>query len=244
MLRTTINLLGAALLASLNASACAADPMLQARPAAVPLTLKTGFSQLTPKSHVYIPKDIAGAAPLLILLHGAGQQADPMLETFRHQADERGLVLLALKSEADTWTLKPAGDGADFGSDPANLDAALRELFAKVPIDPERTAILGFSDGASYALSIGLANPQLFRGVIALSPGTVWLSSQADPKQKLLIAHGKQDEVLPITNVRDRIVPGLEKAGLKPQVRWFRGGHEMDRKAVEDGLDLVFGPKR
>lgn len=231
-------------LLAIAAPAAAAGPVLTARPAAVPLTLKPGFSQLTERSYVYVPKGLIGPAPLIVLLHGAGQEADRFLDAFIAEANDRGAILLSLKSEGSTWTLKPAGNGADFGRDPANLDAALQDLFGTVPIDPRRIAILGFSDGASYALSIGLANPQLFRGVIALSPGTVWLAGQADPKQKLLIAHGRSDEILPFANVRDRIVPGLENAGLKPQLRWFHGGHELDRKAVADGLDLVLGRKR
>jgi phospholipase/carboxylesterase len=244
MLRSTMTLVAAGLLAAVTAPAAAAGPGLTARPAAVPLTLKAGVSQLTPKAYTYVPNGIAGPAPLIVLFHGAGQEAQPFLESFRGQADARGAILLALKSEGKTWTMTSAGSDVDFGVDPANLDAALRELFAKAPIDPKRIAALGFSDGASYALTLGVSNPKLFSGIVALSAGALWLPSKVDSGQRLYIAHGRDDDVLPIANVRDRLVPGLEQAGLRPRVRWFNGEHEMDRRAIQDGLDHALGEQR
>jgi poly(3-hydroxybutyrate) depolymerase len=38
-------------------------------------------------------------------------------------------------------------------------------------VDPQRICVSGFSDGASYALSLGLANGDLFTHVAAFSPG-------------------------------------------------------------------------
>ena len=38
-------------------------------------------------------------------------------------------------------------------------------------IDPSRIAMAGFSDGASYSLSVGLANGDLFSAVFGFSPG-------------------------------------------------------------------------
>jgi len=44
--------------------------------------------------------------------------------------------------------------------------------------DPARVTLGGFSDGATYALSIGLANGDLFPQVIGCSPGFI---AQAPP---------------------------------------------------------------
>jgi predicted esterase len=38
-------------------------------------------------------------------------------------------------------------------------------VFDAYPVDPERIAVSGFSDGASYALSLGLINGTLFSQV-------------------------------------------------------------------------------
>ena len=45
----------------------------------------------------------------------------------------------------------------DREADVANIKAAVTELSARSPVDPDRTTVMGFSDGASYALSIGMA---------------------------------------------------------------------------------------
>ena len=220
----------------------AAEPVLKARPTAVALTLKTGTSRINDKAFVYVPKNVAGPAPLVLLLHGAGQRADDFLKQFTKEADKNGAILLAPQAADSSWTLKPDGaGGADFGADPAAIDAALGALFAKAPVDSTRVAVLGFSDGASYALSVGLSNPQLFKGVVALSPGTVWLPPTVDKSQRIYITHGRHDDMLPLANVRDNIVPGLQKAGLTPQVSWHGGEHELDPRTMAQGFAYAIG---
>ena len=49
-----------------------------------------------------------------------------------------------------------------YGSDIAFIDRALAQIFNRNAIDPSKVAIAGFSDGASYALSVGLTNGDLF----------------------------------------------------------------------------------
>ena len=51
---------------------------------------------------------------------------------------------------------------------------------------------LGFSDGASYALSLALANPHLMRGAVAIAPGFHVEPGTIDPSQRLFIAHSPE----------------------------------------------------
>ena len=102
--------------------------------------------------------------------------------------------------------------------------------------------MIGFSDGASYALSLGLANPQLFRCIIALSPGYLWIPPRVDRSQRVFIAHGRRDEILPFSNVTGNIMPDLERVGLRPRARWFDGGHTVDQAVVDEALDFALGP--
>jgi phospholipase/carboxylesterase len=243
MIRHMMALAGAAVLAGASVPASAAEPVLRAIPAATAaMTLPSGVSRLGSNAFVYVPRKVSGAAPLIVLLHPAGGKAEDFLREFTRSADQRGAMLMAMQASRDTWTLKPDGKGgADFGADPAALDQALTTLFGKAPIDPQRVAILGYSDGASYALSVGLANPTLFKAVVALSPGTVWLPPRVDAAQRIFVAHGIRDDKLPFRNVRETIVPGLEKAGLKPQTRFFNGGHEIDHLSVDRALDYALG---
>ena len=238
--RFAVAMLAGALFAAPGSSE-PAPQQLQARPALVAMTLPPGVSRIGKNAQAYRPKNAASAAlPLIVLLHGAGGDASRFLGEFKDIADRRGAILLALNSAGMTWDLQlRRGGGASFGRDAANLDAALAELFARAPVDRERVVLLGFSDGASYALSLGLANPQLFRAIVALSVGGVFMPPNVDETQRLFIAHGRRDPVLPFANVERRIVPGLERAGLEPRVHWFKGGHVMDSDAIDEGLEFA-----
>ena len=243
--RFAIAMLAGALLAA-PASAQPASAQLQARPALVAMTLPPGVSRIGRNAQAYRPRNASAAAlPLIVLLHGAGGDAGRFLAEFKSISDRRAAILLALKSAGRTWDLQPRrGGGASFGRDAANLDSALAELFAKAPVDRERIVLLGFSDGASYALSLGLANPQLVRAIVALSVGGVLMPPSIDGTQRLFIAHGRRDPVLPFANVQRRIVPGLKRSGLEPRVRWSNGGHVMDFDAIEEGLDFALAEER
>ena len=242
----SVALLAGALLAAAPASAELASAQLQARPALVAMTLPPGVSRIGKNALAYRPRNAPGAAlPLIVLLHGAGGDAYRFLAEFKAIADRRGAILLAPTSAGTTWDLQPRrGGGASFGRDAANLDSALAELFAKAPVDRERVVLLGFSDGASYALSLGLANPRVFRAIVALSIGGVFMPPSVEPTQRLFIAHGRRDPVLPFANVERRIVPGLQRAGLEPRVHWFNGGHVMDSDAIDEGLEFALEGER
>ena len=221
----------------------ATSPILATRPANAPMTLRQGVTPLGDGAFAYRPATLpAGSRPLIILLRGAlGTARDP-INYFRKLADKNGWLLLAPEAAEGTWRVRrDRNGGADFGRDPPRIDAALLRMFAKAPIDPKRVVLLGFSDGASYALSLGTANPGLFRSIVALSPGYTAVPRRVDPSQRIFIAHGTDDRILPPGNVRNTILPDLEAAGLKPRMRWFKGGHTIDRAALEEALDYSLG---
>src|SRR5215210_1083099 len=91
-------------------------------------------------------------APLVLMLHGAGGNARHGLDPLLDLADEAGLILLAPDSRGRTWDLLIRGWGPDI----AFIDRALTRIFERYAVDPERLAVEGFSDGASYALSVGI----------------------------------------------------------------------------------------
>ena len=109
----------------------------------------------------------AGPARLVVLLHGAGSSPREALPYLESEARTRGFLLLAPKSQDYTWDVIRGGFGPDVGT----LDLVLEEVFDRFPVDPGRLAIAGFSDGASYALSVGLVNGDLFTDLLAFSPG-------------------------------------------------------------------------
>jgi predicted esterase len=103
-------------------------------------------------------------------------------------------------------------------------------------VDRRRIAVGGFSDGASYALSLGLTNGDLFTHVIAFSPGFM-APTGYEGSPRLFISHGTRDRVLPIERCSRRIVPQVKGAGYDVLYREFDGAHavppEIAREAHE-----------
>jgi predicted esterase len=86
-------------------------------------------------------------------------------------------------------------------------------------------SIVGCSDGASYALSLGVANGDVFESVLAFSPGFM-TSSVRNGTPRCFVSHGVRDAVLPIDMCSRRLVPRLRQAGYDVVYREFDGPHE------------------
>ena len=102
----------------------------------------------------------------------------------------------------------------------------LTHVFARVAVDPARLTIGGFSDGATYALSIGLANGDLFPRAIGCSPGFIAQAPQQG-RPRVFISHGRSDAVLPIDRCSRVIVPRLQSMQYDVTYREFDGVHEL-----------------
>ena len=184
---------------------------------------------------LYVPPgfDGARAAPLVVLLHGAGGVAGQMLPLLQGLADRHGLLVLAPDSRRrDTWDVI---HGA-YGPDVAFLDRALALVFDAAPVRPDRVAVGGFSDGASYALSLGLANGDLFSDVLAFSPGFAAPAETAG-RPRLFISHGDADDVLPVEQCGRHLARGLAAAGYAVDYREFRGGHVVPPALAEAAVE-------
>ncbi len=182
-----------------------------------------------------VPPLAAGeAAPLLVLLHGAGGAAAGMLRLLEPQAREAGIALLVPESRKVTWDVIMG----EFGPDVAFLGAALSHAFALLPVDAARLAIGGFSDGASYALTLGLGNGDLFGWVLAFSPGFAAPPATIGRPQ-IFVSHGTADDVLPIGHCSRRIVPRLQRAGYTVRYEEFEGGHKLPARIAADALDWL-----
>ncbi len=122
---------------------------------------------------LYVPEGYMPAeeAPMVLMLRGSKGDAQSGISPFLDLADAAGLVLLAPESrDPRDWDFVFPGY---YGPDVELIDRALIQTFDRLAVDTGRVAIEGFSDGASYAVSLGLANGDLFTHVIAFSPGIV-----------------------------------------------------------------------
>ncbi len=159
-------------------------------------------------------------APLAVMLHGAGGNSGHGLALWQRQADEAGIIVLAPQSEDATWDVIVE----ELGPDVALIDRALAQVVDQYAVDATRLAVGGFSDGASYALSLGLINGDVFSHVIAFSPGFMALTEQ-NGAPRVFVSHGVHDSVLPIDRCSRRLVPLLKQAEYDVRYEEFDGPH-------------------
>jgi phospholipase/carboxylesterase len=174
------------------------------------------------KAILHIPKSYDPKKPggFMLALHGASGNGESMLLNQRAPADAQNVIVLSPSSRDGTWD----AIRGHFSHDTAKIDQLLAQVFDRCAIDPARVAIGGFSDGATYALSLGLINGDLFTHIIAHSPGFV-VKGPRHGKPKVFVSHGYQDRILPFAQCGARIVEQLTRDGYTPRFDEFNGGH-------------------
>ncbi len=176
---------------------------------------------------VYVPPG-TGPRRLVVVLHGAGGTPADALALLRPAADAAGLLLLAPASTGRTWDVVLGG----YGPDVRRIDAAVTAVSGRWRVRPDRYVLAGFSDGASYALSLGAANGDLVEAVVAFSPGFLAAGPRVG-RVPVFVSHGTADAVLPVERCSRRLVPRLRSAGHEVRYEEFRGGHQVP-PAVRD----------
>jgi phospholipase/carboxylesterase len=239
------------LLAALFALAQPAPPA----PARPPATQGRLFA-LPDDAVGYIPASAGPLPPLLVLLHGAGRERLLMTQHFEAQADKRGIVLLAPTSRGVTWdSVLDAEEPLSVDSPLANrqshrftetrdarrVEAAIAALGKIVPVDRARTVLAGFSDGATFALAMGMARAHPFAAVIAWSPGIAIATAEPQRGRKVYVSHGRADPILNFATTCGEIVPLLQSEGADVTFLPFEGGHDAPVWLKDTFLDAVFG---
>jgi phospholipase/carboxylesterase len=183
---------------------------------------------------LYVPRGYTPdkAAPLVLMFHGAGSTGLNVAYTFPI-ADDLGAIVLAPDSRDEaTWDMLLHG----FGEDVEFIGAALKDTYARCNVDRSRMAIAGHSDGASYALSLGLGTGDTFHHVMAFSPG-VMQPAEVHGKPKIFISHGLSDPIMPIDVTSRRFVPRLQKLGYDVTFREYEGRHGVPPAVVREGFE-------
>jgi predicted esterase len=216
------------------------DGRLHARPTPLapesPAPLAAGTHQLEFADgrrallHVPPPRDDGPLPPLLLLLHGAAGQHGggdiiALADAMRH-----GSLLLIPEALSSSWDLLRGG----YGPDLSLLDRALQWTMRRHAVDPSRIAIGGFSDGASYALSVGLMNGDLFSDILAFSPGFM-APLRREGLPRVFIAHGEADPVLPL-HLGHAIAKRLAGEGYEVRYAQFAGAHLVDPSIAREAL--------
>jgi phospholipase/carboxylesterase len=219
---------------------------LTARPSEPSIPTEPGMHELGLEPErdgfFYLPAsyDPVVSWPLVVLLHGAGGSAEDwrMSGTLEEVADAREFIALAVTSRSGTWDMIINGR---YGPDVAFLDSALDSLFQRAHVNASQMALGGFSDGATYALSLGASNGDLFTSLMGFSPG-FWLPGELHGRPPVFISHGTEDTVLPVEGTRTQIVPGMRSAGYEVRYEEFNGGHTLTSEMFGRAMDWLLGP--
>lgn len=127
------------------------------------------------------PLVTAGAAleqakAAMILIHGRGAGAHDILE-LAAALNQPDFVYLAPQAAGNTWY--PNRFIAPIASNEPHLSSALQvvaDILAQVEkagIAPDKTMLLGFSQGACLALEYAARNPRRYGGVVGLTGGLI-----------------------------------------------------------------------
>lgn len=175
--------------------------------------------------------DPKGRHPLLVYLHGSGQ-------------DDQG-VLEPRRSPAGWFELAPFGRGTSngFSADHAqdDLREAIADVLAHYPVDPARIVLAGFSMGGYGVYRTAFERPGFFRALAVFSGvpdlGPRWLGPGhpdfLDPSTlpafrgvPIFVFHGTADRNCPFEKTQ-RLVEALRRAGARVEFVTEAGkGHE------------------
>lgn len=215
--------------ANAGLSACPRKPSL-------PAPAGRSSIELSPGSHrglLYVPGSYSAERPLplLLLLHGARGGAQGVIAPMTALAEAAGIIIVAPEARRRTWDVILGGFGADITA----IDEVLDWTFERCAVDRKHLAIGGFSDGASYALSVGLANGDLFTHVLAFSPGFMEPPAIVG-RPRIFVSHGTMDEVLGIDASSRVFVPSLKDAGYQVRYHEFDGPHTVPPYIAREAL--------
>lgn len=168
------------------------------------------------------PAQPSDRPPLLVLLHGYGANMDdllslgPMLDPrFRVVAAQAPVDLgrFGMPGGRAWFNLMMTPEGLDFdraeAADAADAAARfVREARTEWPSDPDRTFVLGFSQGAMMAHAMLLQDTAPLAGVMCCSGRKIesLFDDRVDREHlrgvPVFVSHGRQDDVIPVSSGR------------------------------------------
>ncbi len=194
------------------------------------------------------PGGDADPVPTLIAMHGHGAHAQDLLGVAPFLAGGR-LQIICPEAEfvlqagmlGYTWfDREPDGSRSpgEFERVAGLVRAFIDEATERYRADPERTALLGFSQGGGLAYRLGLAEPGRFAGVAALS---TWLPEEAVAAADrehlaslpVLVQHGTTDPMVKIDRGRDSR-DRLQELGAHVEYHEYPMQHQIGPESLRD----------
>ena len=184
--------------------------------------------------------------PLVTVLHGAGRQDEALSKSFRDEPNRRQAFFLVPRSVEPTWDLIASEERPDLDF----LEYAYDLIYRRYPIDPSRQGLIGYSDGASYALSVGICNASLFDAVMGWAAGFMVLDPPTSEQFKVAIPevrpriyleYGTHDQLFDFQTVALPMRDNLQRAGFDVTFSADEGGrHRPSGSFQTEALDWYF----
>ncbi len=159
---------------------------------------------------VYVPKGLSKGAPLVLVMHGAGENGARMrVETgygFERLADKNGFAVVYPDAYEGYWNacgIVGGGDADGLETDDVGFLAALADkLIADLGVDPARVFAAGSSRGGFMAFRLALEAPSRFRAVAAVSanvptPDNFKCKAAGPGTSSVMIMNGTEDPIVP-----------------------------------------------
>jgi phospholipase/carboxylesterase len=186
--------------------------------------------------------------PMIICLHGRGADMRD-LAGLAPAIDQRGYLYVCPNAPV-TVSIGPGYTGRAWyepGGNPTPaameqaltaLDGVVRDVFAEYRVPAGQAILLGFSQGGGMTYRYGMLRPEMFAGLAILSGAlrnaeALLPHLPATRDQRLFIAHGTHDPMLPVELSRDA-VDFLEAQGYRPLYREYPMGHEINLEVLND----------
>lgn len=173
------------------------------------------------------PTSLKVPAPLLIVLHGSGQNSQAMRQAtgyaFERLADERGFVVAYADAYKGHWNdsrqvgqYAARAEGID---DVDYIGRLIDKLSAEQSIDDRRVFVFGYSGGGHMAYRLALQAPRRLAGlaVVAASLGTDanLVTPASGPVPPTLIVNGSIDPVNPHAGGRSSVFGFADRGMLR-----------------------------
>ena len=169
----------------------------------------------------YVPKGLAPGAPLVLAMHGSGENGTAMrIETgygFERLADKRGFAVVYPNGQNGHWnTCEIDRDAEQPGVDDVGFLTALADKFiAEIGTDRNRVFGVGLSEGGYMVIRLALEAPR-FRALASVEanlpvPEDFQCKPITQRAASVILIHGTKDRLVPFEGGEGSLILGLFK---------------------------------
>ena len=207
----------------------------------------------------YVPRGLAKGAPLVVVMHGSGENGAQMrIETgygFDRLADEHGFAVVYPNGYEGYWN--GCNIVGDYSANRLNIDdvgflaGMADKLITEIGVDPGRVFATGISRGGHMAFRLALEAPSRFRAVAAVSenvpmPENFKCKPAGHGTSSVMIMNGTEDPLVPFDGGevkffglfvrRGKVRSSRESGQYFADLNHIAGAPETNETQVADGV--------